>query len=337
MLSALSMLVLAAGGKPQTAAKPIYDVEVAPNDEWMAVSASSDDIWIYSLDGKLLRTLHHKKGSHLVDIEISPDGQSMVCTNQSLEGDYCPVWSTETWKETAKVGTWVTPTFCNAPASVEFAGDGKYLVGTTTFNHDIGCWDAKTGELAYMAKKTKVVLFSFAVHAKSSLVVLNEGSAPGLRFWDFLNAPESKEWGSSIRGFDLRALRNMKFSHDQKQLFVLLQPLKTYCLFNLYVPKNGKASLKVQDQITKLTPRDMAWSGDDTQVWVCGMDGQILCFDPKWGSLRRHWTGHGGATVRALATTYRGHTVITTSDRTVCVWNGDTGDLMHSFKIPASS
>src|SRR5689334_18739282 len=93
------LFLLAATQVQQKRIATIYDIEVAPNDQWMAVSNSSDNIWIYTLQGKLLRTLHHKKGSHLVDIEISPNGKLLVCNNMDYAGGYGPLWSTSTWKE----------------------------------------------------------------------------------------------------------------------------------------------------------------------------------------------------------------------------------------------
>ena len=94
----------------------IADLEVEPDDQWMAVSDSTDDVWIYRLkDGALLRTLHHKAGSHLIDIEISPDKQHMLCSNLSWTGDYTPVWSTKTWKEVAKIGIPMTQARWDGP------------------------------------------------------------------------------------------------------------------------------------------------------------------------------------------------------------------------------
>jgi hypothetical protein len=332
----LPMLVtLSAQAKATVKSRTIYDIEVAPNDQWMAVTASSDDIWIYTLQGKLLRTLHHKPGSHLVDVEIAADGKSIVCTNPNTTGDWCPVWSTSLWKETAKVGIPVNPTFYNSPNSIEFAGGGKYVVGPTIYNHDIVAWDAQTGKPAYVAKKTRYAFYSFAVNPNSSLVVLYEGGVQKLRFWDFLNSARAKLWGPEIKNIDARSVKNMKFSHDAKRLFIITQPLKSYTLFSILKPVGGQAVVAVQDQIQNLTSRDVAWAGDDKLIWVSGLKGQIVCFDPERGSLKKHWTAHDGEPVHAIAATHRGNTLISSAGNTLCVWQGDTGTLIRTFKIPS--
>jgi len=315
-------------------ARIIYDIEIAPNDQWMAVSCSTDDIWIYTLSGKLLRTLHHKSGSHLVDIEISPDGRFLACSNPNQIGDYCPVWSTSTWKEVAHVGVPVNPTFYNSPGGIEYAGKGRFLVGTSMYGSDVFVWDAKTGKPAYMAKKTRYAFVNFAVNPNSSLVVLNEWSVPRMRFWDFENSPAANKWGSDISGLQPQFVRNMKFSHDGKMLFVITTPQKTYTMFNIVKPLGGKCKVTVQDQVQNLVPRDIAWAGDDSEIWISGLNGQIVCFDPAAGTLRRHWVAHDRAPIHAIAATHKGHTVVSGADKTICIWDGDTATLKRKFSVP---
>lgn len=334
ILSAIGWLLLSQTKKQPPQPRMIYDVEFAPSDQWMAVSDSSDNIWIYDLQGKLLRTLHHKTGSHFVDIEISPDGKYLVATNQSFTGDYCPVWSTATWKEVSKIGVWATKNFCDPPASIEFAGGGKYLVGPTLYSHEMFCWNTETGAIEYMARKAKNAYFQFGIQANSSLAILNEARTPRLRFWDFANTGKLKEWGPYIVGIDPPTSRQMKFSHDGKQLFIVTKPLKAGCIFNVLQPKNGITKIVVQDPIQRFDPRDSAWAGDDSVIWVGGLNGQIVCFDPKSGMLKRHWTGHDNGPIHALAATHKGRTIVTTALDTMCVWDGDSGKLLRTFKLP---
>ena len=314
----------------------IYDIEIAPGDKWMAVSTSSDNIWIYTLQGKLIRTLHHKKGSHLVDIEISPDGKYLACSNQNYSGDYCPVWSTSTWKEISKVGIWITKSFCDPPSSIEFAGGGKFLVGTTIFSHELFCWNTKTGAIEYIARKTHFGYYGFAINANSSLAVLYEASTQRLRFWDFGDSGKIRDWGPDIQGIEPRFVKNMHFSHDGQRLFIVTLLAHGYSNFNILKPLHGRTVVAFQDQVRGLQVRDLAWAGDDSLIWACGLNGQIVCFDPSSGTLLRHWTGHNHLPIHALAATHHGHTVVTAAAYDICVWDGDSGKLIRTIKLSPS-
>jgi WD40 repeat protein len=333
MLLPLAVLLTLAFQQKAAAPRVVYDIEIAPDDQWMAVTNSTDDIYIFSLGGKLLHTLHHKTGSHLVDIEISPDGNYLACSNLNFIGDYCPMWSTRTWKENVKIGVWNTRSYCDFPSGIEYGDNGKYVLGQTANGHELVVWNAATGAVAYQARKTRLGGFAFAVTQNAAFVVLRESLVADLRFWDIESTGRFRQWGDGISGIPPKALRNMKFSHDGRRLFIITQPQPAYCNFNIYKPDGGKTVLSVQDAIDRFVPRDVAWSGDDRLIFSSGMAGQIVSFDPSSGHLKTHWTGHGGLTVHAIAATHHGHTVVSGA-RDVCVWNGDSGRLIRTFKLP---
>jgi WD40 repeat protein len=332
VLAAVWLLLL-----PQTKVQPpssrmIYDIEVVPGDQWMAVTDSSDNIWIYSLQGKLLHTLHHKAASHLVDVEISPDGKTLACSNQN-DGDVCPVWSTTTWKEIAGVGTPVTRGFFDPPVSIEYGGGGRYIVGPSLNNHEMCSWSASTGKLEYMAKRTRGGYFGFAINPNTTFAVFFEAGTSRLRFWDFEKSGKGREWGSEVDGIDPKSVKNMKFSHAGNRLFVITQSQKNSCDFNILRPLSGRTTFALQDHVQGLQPRDIAWAGDDSEIWVAGLNGQIVCFELSSGTLKRHWTAHNGGPIHAIAATHKGHTVVSSSGQTLCVWDGDAGKLIRTIHL----
>ena len=313
----------------------IVDIEIAPSDQWMAVSAATNDIWIYDLKGNLIRTLHHKAGAHLTDIEISPDGKTIACANLNYNGDYCPVWSTNSWKEIAKVGNWITKSFCDPPNSIEYTSGGKSILGQGLYSHELCVWDTKTGALQYMYRRTRNGFYGFAINANTSLVVLFEANTKLLRFWDFLNPSKLKLWGDTIRGIPVWTVRQMKFSHDDKRLFIVTGLGQVDNEFNILTPHAGQTTVTVQDAVRNFQVRDTAWAGDDTRIWVCGSKGQIVCFDPQRGFLVKHWTASHDP-FHAIAATHHGHTVVGGAANTVTIWDGDTAKLLHSFSIPGA-
>ena len=332
MILTLATVMLGQSAKTNTS-PVIYDIEIAPNDQWMAISNSSDNVWIYTLQGKLLRTLHHKSGSHLVDIEISPNGKFLACTNVNFNGDYSPVWSTSSWKEISKLGIWATKSFCDPAISIEFADGGKYVIGPSAYSHEMICWNTETGAIAYMAKKVRTGYYGFAINSNSSLALLREAGVPRMRFWDFLDSRKSRDWGAEIDGLEPKFVKQNKFSHDGRRMFMILQVQKGYCTFYILQPANGRTKIAVQDQVQNFQPRDCAWAGDDSLIWVAGLNGQIVCFDPRSGVLRRHWTGHNGGAIHALAATNHGRTVVTSSGMNVCVWDGNSGQLIRTIQV----
>src|SRR5437016_933255 len=200
MILALALFMLLAERKPANAGRLIFDIEIEPDDQWMAVSDDTDDVWIYRIgDGKLLRTLHHKPGSHLIDIEISPDKGHILCSNTNWTGDYSPIWSTKTWKEVGRLGIPMTEKMWDGPNTIEYAGAGKYAVGTTMYGHQLVAWNAITGDVAYVARKQgHAGSFGFAVNANTTFVAIHEPDLGEIRFWEFEGSSKTRQWGNHI-------------------------------------------------------------------------------------------------------------------------------------------
>lgn len=316
--------------------KPVYDIEVSPDDRWMAVTNATDRIWIYSVpDAKLLHTLKHKPGSHLVDVEIAPDGKSLVCSNTDFNGGYAPVWSTSTWQEIGKIAVWMTKGFADSPNGIEFAGHGKYVVGLTLLGRSLVCWNYPSGTVAYIArKKPQSTWMGLAVNKDSTLALLREPSVDFLRFWDFEQNPKSRQWGATITGIPTQRVKQMRFNHANTRLFLSAEPKPNVCDLIVCRPKLGRTVVTSTDRIDRLTVRDCAWAGDDSVIWVGGLKGQMACFDPSTSRLRCHWTAHDGAPVRAVAALNRTHTVVTGGGSNISLWEGDTGKLIRTIQLP---
>jgi WD40 repeat protein len=164
-------------------------------------------------------------------------------------------------------------------------------------------------------------------------VLYREAGVANFKFWDFEDSGRYKDWGDGIPNLPLKALRTMRFSHDNRSLFMITQTLASYCNFNVYKPSKGKTFLAVSDSVERFVPRDIAWSGDDRLIWVCGMNGQILTFDPIKGNLKNHWTGHKSGPVNAIAAFHKGRTVISGSSE-LCMWDGESGKLLKTITLP---
>ena len=331
------LLWLTTASKPQKLPRQIYDIEIEPDDQWMAVSCSTDDVWIIRIaDGKVLRTLHHRPGSHLVDIEISPDRTQMLCTNTSWEGDYTPVWSTKTWKEIAKIGIPMTQSFWDGPNGLEYAGGGRYAIGPTLFGHQLVAWNAQTGAVAYIARKNAHFgSFGIAVNANTTFVAVHEPQVGRIRFWEFEGSAKTKKWGSYVTGILNSDARMLRFSHDDQKLFVLTEGKgSTACTLNICEPKDGTTVIRQSDRINDFQPRDMSWSADDRVIYIAGLKGQIICFNPLMGNIRNDWIGHNGAAIRAVASFHSGPKFVTGAGNSVCVWSGVDGKLLKTVNLP---
>ena len=330
------VLLLSAPKSTQKPARQIVDIEIEPNDQWLAVSADTDDVWIYRIsDGKLLKTLHHRPGSHLSDIEISPDKGHIVCTNLSYAGDYTPVWSTKSWREVAKIGIPMSNTFWDTPNGLEYAAGGKYLVGTTLFGHELVVWNALSGAVAYIARKNAHFgSFGFAINPFTTFVAIHEAQVGRIRFWDFENTGKVRQWGDFITGISNGGVRMLRFSHDDRHLFVISQPPQQACTFYVCEPRRGVTVIAQSDRIAGLDVRDFGWSADDSMIYVGGLFGRIVCFSPQTGNIHASWTGHSGKAIRAVAALHHGAEFVTGAEDTICIWSGVDGKLVRTFNLP---
>ncbi len=320
----------------QKPVRQVVDIEIEPNDKWLAVSAATDDVWIYRIsDGKLLRTLHHKPGSHLVDIEISPDKGHIVCSNVSYEGDYTPVWSTKSWHEVAKIGIPMTKSFWDTPGNLEYAAGGKYLIGPTLFGHELVVWNAQTGAVAYIARKnSRFGSVAFAVNANSTFVAMYDPQAGRIRFWNFENTSKVREWGDSIKNITNRGVTMMRFSHDDRRLFVISHPPQQPCTFDVCEPVRGATVIAQSDRISGLDVRDLSWAADDSMIYMAGLFGRIVCFNPKSGTVQKSWIGHSGKAIRAVAALHHGPEFVTGAADAICIWSGVSGKLVRTIQLP---
>jgi WD40 repeat protein len=336
---AVALLVLLAGPKAVKQQRMVFDIEVEPDDHWLAVSDDTDDVWIYSTkDGKLLRTLHHRRGSHLIDIEISPDKQHILCSNMSWTGDYTPVWSTKTWKEVAKLGIPMTQTVWDAPNSLEYAGGGKYAIGPTTYGHQLVAWNALTGAVAYVARKNAHFgSFGIAVNAKTAFVAVHEPEVGRIRFWEFEGSSKTRLWGNQVPGINNKAIRMMRFSPSDQKLFLMVAITPTTSMFYVCKPSKGQTVVDQKDKIEGFNPRDMAWSWDDKVIYLGGLNGRIVCFSPLSATIQKHWIGHNAAPIRAVAAFHHGPQFVTGGTDTVCIWRGVDGKLVRTITLPPPS
>jgi hypothetical protein len=338
----LSLALVFAAQKPvptpiQKPVRQILDVEIEPNDQWLAVSDGTDDVWIYRIsDGKLLRTLHHKPGSQLIDIEISPDQSHIVCTNTNWTGDYTPVWSTKTWKEVAKIGIPMTKTFWDGPSSLEYAAGGKYVVGPTMYGRQLVVWNAQTGSVVYIARKTaRAGSFGFAINPNTTFVAITEYLAERIRFWDFESSAKLREWGDHVPGLIAGEVRTMRFSHDGKQLFLMTWVPGLNPTFYILKPRLKTTMITKSDNVQGLELRDLSWSADDSLIYVAGLKGRIAAFSPIIGNIRNSWTGHNRAAVKAVAAFHHGPKFVTGGGETVCIWSGKDGKLLRTITLPS--
>lgn len=327
----LALLALAA------VAHPILDILISPDDAWLAVTNGTDNVWIYAVkDGKLLRTLHHKAGSHLVDLEISPDGKRMVCTNRNFEGDVSPIWDTQTWKEYGRIAAWISKGFADPANGVEYAGKGRFIVGQKLYGGEVVCWNAETGAIAYELRKiVQGGWYALAVNPNSTLVAINNPAEPRLRFWDFERSKDGPQWGTSITLMNPK-LQMMRFSRKGDRLFLGFLRGKDGFDLSVYAPSKGKAEVGPTARIVHFQPRDIDWSFDDRAVYLGGLRGQIGVWDAQKGRLLAHWTGHQGEAVKALSSGNRSPLLVTGGGDTVCIWNPESGKLLRTIHLPAS-
>ncbi|MEA2554450.1 MAG: Eukaryotic translation initiation factor eIF2A [Fimbriimonadaceae bacterium] len=327
------LLIAALVLSPKPPQRLIHDIAISPDDKWFAVTAATNDIWIYDAkNGTLLRTLHHKPGSTLIDIEISPDGQHLVCTNNVYSGAYAPIWSTRTWKETGRLAIWVTKSFADPPNTVEYAGNGKYLVGTTIFGHELVCWRASDGTMAYRARRTSRGS-PFAVNARSTFVAIYDPTSARCRFWDFEESGRAKSWGPEITAF-VKNFRTMRFSHDGARLFVMQASKDGTCDLVTFQPRRGVTVTSSTAKVERFEQRDLDWSHDDKLIFLAGLNGQILVYDPAAGKIARYWKGHGGGPIKAVSAFNQGHHFLTGANDQICMWDGDSGRLLRTFSLP---
>lgn len=317
-------------------AHPILDIAVAPDDKWLAVSNGTDNVWIYSIaDGKLLRTLRHKPGSHLVDLEISPDGRRMVCTNRSYSGDVTPIWDTKTWKECGRIAAWISKGFADPSNGIEYAGNGRFLVGQRLYGGEVVCWDANTGSIAYELRKiVQGGWYALAVNPRSTLVAINNPAEPGMRFWDFEASPRLKQWGTTVHDVVGSKLQMMRFSRKGGRLFMGFTHAKDTLDLAVYQPHGGRTELAAHSRIDHFELRDMDWSGGDDAIYLAGLHGQIVVWDPKKGRLVLNWIGHGGAPIKALAACRTGIFATGAEDK-VCIWEAKSGNLIRTLRLPS--
>jgi WD40 repeat protein len=327
MLAAILGLVLTA------TPRDVMDIEVAPDDKWFAVSSGTDNVYIFSIDGKLLHTLHNKPKSALVDIEISPDGRLIACSNIDGSATPCPIWSTESWKPITHIGLWFSRKGCDPPAGIEFAAHGKYLVGATALSHQLAWWNATTGDLVYVARRKKTgVLYGYAVNPESTLIAYREGGINSILFWDPENPSSISKWGTSSN-LDVLKVRSMKFSHDMRHLLIVHPPDGKNTQFDFYAPSAGKTTLSDKALIRHFEFRDLAWSNDDKLVWAVGLGGQIISIDPDGAHLKKTWIGNQGGPIHSCEALHRRHVLLAAS-KVVEMWDGDSGKLLRTVKMP---
>jgi len=311
----------------------IVDIEIAPNDQWMAVTTASDNIYIYTFEGKLLQTLHHRKGSALIDVEISDDGSLIACSNADKTTAPAPVWSTKTWKEVTHFGLYYSKTKCDPPSGIDFAAKGKYIIGCTTFSHQLVCWDARTGEAIYVQRKKKSgTMYGFTLNPHGTLVAYREGGTNVVWLTDFENPKTIAEWGDSIP-VDASKMKRSKFSHDMKRYLVVSEPFATSSQFDIFQPSHGKAVRSAHAIVKNFANRDITWSYDDKLIWAGGLEGQIICVDPESGHLIKHWKGNQGDPIHGMEALHHSHRLVT-GGKDVDLWDGDTGKLIRTIALP---
>lgn len=335
-------LLLAFATLASQAAKPtpsITDILVSTDDTWIAVTNATNNIYIFSAaDGRLLRTLHHSANAHLIDLEVPPDGKTLLCSNRDYGGGASPIWSTTTWKQTGKIGAQITRSFADPGNGFEYAGDGRYVIGPKLYGGDLVCWNAQTGQIAFEPRRIVIGGWhGLAVNPKSSLVAICNPKEPKIRFWDFLNSPKAREWGMTVATIQPPTVQMMKFSRDADRLMIILNRGKKGAEFVIVRPKNRATTVAASSMIERFAVRDMEWAFDDSLVYAAGLNGQVACWDPKEGRLAAHWTGHNGAPIRALAAFIKSPKFATGSGSEVAIWSGSEGKLLRTITLPTEA
>ena len=132
------------------------------------------------------------------------------------------------------------------------------------------------------------------------------------------------------------AVDDMMFSHDERVLLLKGAPDKTQTVLTIIPmpttpPKNTDPPPHRTFHIKGFACRGMAWSSDNRDIFMVGLDGWIADFDVRLGKVVRKWKGHNGNHVRACAL-WNG-ILVTGGGSTVSLWKVPDGRLVKTFPV----
>jgi WD40 repeat protein len=283
-------------------------------------------------------------GYHTTAIAFSPDGKTLVTA-----GDDLRLWDVATGKELRR--------FRNPGdrlKSLDFAGDGRTLIGAGTYTPAVYMIDIHTGKLRHRigeAPRGREVVGVDDTNEVRPIAVLADGHT--------LAAPFREERRSAgpdggtvhhrphqcVRWYDassgkLLGETSLEGTWSDPQFIAVTQDGKTLaCVGEGHVVNVwDRASAK---RLRRLGAREHwtlcgAFSGDGKMLATGGMDQRVRLWDVATGRPVRELTGHE-TSVRSVHYLPDGTTLLSVSRDRIRLWESGTGKLIREFRPPRDS
>ena len=172
------------------------------------------------------------------------------------------------------------------------------------------------------------------MNANSTFVAVHEPEVGSIRFWEFEGSGKTRLWGAMIPHINNKSVRILRFSPDDQRLFLTTSFTPTSSTFYVCKPQNGETTIDQSDRIDNFAPRDLAWSWNGKMIYLGGLGGRIVCFNPNTGKIQKAWVAHDRGPIKAVAAYHHKTLFVTGANETVCVWSGSDGKLIRAIKLP---
>lgn len=184
--------------------------------------------------------------------------------------------------------------------AVSFASDGDHLA-TTTVDGRLRIWETATGILKQE--------YTPSSHLSATCSCLA---------WGFANAGHGRK----------RKKRRSEVVKSASELTLLAMGTSSGTILLYSISKGDLQSQMTGGHSSKVTA--LCWSSQNSSIYSCAKDQQIIEWDIETGDIRRKWKADQGKTVHAMCVSEDGQTLITAS-RKIHWWDLRTLKVVKTF------
>jgi len=300
-----------------------YSVEFNPTDGNQILTANYDRAvrLIDASTGETLRAIYGHANA-VLSAHFSSDGKQIVSAG--------PDATARVWGQDGRPKA-VFP--CGGVVqNAAFSNDAQRIVTAGQTEHAARVWatDSDGAPLHILAHDDKVWDADFN-HDRSRVVTCSQDGS--LRMWDAESGSELWEMRPhNAKG--LRTLRTVEFDNSGKSLVV-----NGYLVASVHDAESG-AELARFSSINDNRFQSSSFAPDGSWVVTTSEDGPCFLWNPKNGTLVHSFEGHHGRVLHADISHKLDRVVTSGVDRTIRIWDANTGDALQIFRgeaFPLSS
>jgi WD40 repeat protein len=301
----------------------VNDMAFSPDGNILAFATNFKTIQLWSVvTGKLLRTF--TPTSQPADsIAFSPDGNTLA--SAGIKDTAVRIWDVNTGQQVN-----VIEGFSPLVTSVAFSPDSRMLASG---NRDgiVRLWDPISGQLLHTLEG-HVQSVSSVAFSPDGQFLASGGEEGRIQLWNSTSSELVRTLSQAAYNLN-EAVAGIAFSPDGRKLSAITSAR----IIRQIDVTTGQELLRFGGKHNQFcSGTRIVYSPDGHQIAASpgtNCEPNILIYDGESGKLLRSLTGHSGV-IAGFAFSEDGHILVSTgTDKTVRVWNPNTGNLLRSFAV----